>query len=564
MTTRGRQLRVDTQIADESTANLLSPNAKARSASRDRSASPSSPSRAHAPASPSAKESKRSKAIKPSGRLECRKLLHFLLCKVKDHTELAASSGAILLSISDAIAEDADDLKGDWLAHLVAVTMQLRDVLVFARERGWNLLSSEDGDERASPADRSPSAGRGRTLFATSPPPSPTLPQPTNQSAALSSDNLLSLTLDLLSRLTLIAANYRVQSFRPALPPLALQSVVMDIAAAVRPLLAGRLRPTSQFATALLPGIERWASVSQCRLLDLLSIIVLDAMTALQPLLLYSKRGGQHDDVFVTHHQQTRIHVQEATEDLSHRALLGADHSKPSVSLDGRATTSTFSGGQPVAIYRLAALVPLILDAALQTLSADDISTISRHKITALIVELVRTKRDLHLDLLHLIAYGRPSVRQQALAAMQAFWPGAMGHYSVTKPLNWMRSEATRVDSDPHQWAVWRYEAPDPCMICRRDVKGFGLKCLTGAHAPLHLECLNSQSNCEILQYTTPDLRTRIGALRFSLDHTRRLSSAQREHTSEAHRHQLCRTSELDDEIHLTSMLSIGYKISSH
>lgn len=56
-----------------------------------------------------------------------------------------------------------------------------------------------------------------------------------------------------------------------------------------------------------------------------------------------------------------------------------------------------------------------------------------------------------------------------------------------------------------------------PCHDCGQLVIGFGLRCSTGHHSPIHLECLNTTDGCLASTYQTAKGTSKLSLMRFSV-----------------------------------------------
>ncbi|KAH8923727.1 hypothetical protein BT69DRAFT_140619 [Atractiella rhizophila] len=161
----------------------------------------------------------------------------------------------------------------------------------------------------------------------------------------------------------------------------------------------------------------------------------------------------------------------------------------------------------------------------------------------ALIETIVDLKSDAYMDLLEIIAYGSSKSRLAALSILAAFYPRAIGHLSVADPLPRLdskQSEAVEVSpwthpargnvvvatprgqknkgrDDAHVFVPWKYAGGSAqCLECGKLVEGFGLRCITGHHDPVHFNCLNTKDASFMSHYVTDTGMNRIAAPRFS------------------------------------------------
>ena len=191
---------------------------------------------------------------------------------------------------------------------------------------------------------------------------------------------------------------------------------------------------------------------------------------------------------------------------------------------------------QPLHVYQLSALIPPLLSAILESTDSLSPSTPieTLHRLYRLLNLIVAAKPDSYLDLLEIIAYHTTQVRMAALRILGTYWPSAVGHAFVGKPLHVMSYDYevalrhmrhSRMPTEDHgynhQFLAWSFEATFPgqtnvsseskrasshqntCDFCNELITGFGLVCLDCTSA-VHLQCYDPPDGSFMTMYPSP------------------------------------------------------------
>ena len=166
--------------------------------------------------------------------------------------------------------------------------------------------------------------------------------------------------------------------------------------------------------------------------------------------------------------------------------------------------------------------------------------------IHSLLKTLVRLKPDLPHDILQIVAT-TPSdhVRFRALCLLHTYWPTSVGHMLTGESLPQLdydneRAQAalqvsslpTRARPNPHKWITWLYPehslnstvattgqvAPSSldvleilrCNECNKPVQGFALRCVSGHHNPVHLQCHVAPEDSSVIHYAAITGQTKL------------------------------------------------------
>lgn len=138
-------------------------------------------------------------------------------------------------------------------------------------------------------------------------------------------------------------------------------------------------------------------------------------------------------------------------------------------------------------------------------------------------------KQDAYLDVLEVVAYHGAPTRRKALAVLATFWPKALGHIVIGKPLpiagysdslsaqassNLPFSKVERDHIYAHEFMPWRFSHEDSssldhgvlrdcCHSCSNPIVGFGLLC-PFCCVCVHVNCYNSPDGTFHGQYLRP------------------------------------------------------------
>lgn len=186
---------------------------------------------------------------------------------------------------------------------------------------------------------------------------------------------------------------------------------------------------------------------------------------------------------------------------------------------------STKAPLQPLPVYYLASLIPPLLVAILESINLASPSPPTVHRLCRLINAIASSKPDAHLDVLEVVAYHTAKARRSALCLLSTFWPSALGHVLISKPLptfsyvdSLLRTGGTgpllrrRADHQyAHQFIPWRFPAASKptvfegslqqvCQVCSAVVYDFGLLC-PFCMCAVHFDCYDYPEGSFLSQY---------------------------------------------------------------
>lgn len=163
---------------------------------------------------------------------------------------------------------------------------------------------------------------------------------------------------------------------------------------------------------------------------------------------------------------------------------------------------------QPLPVYYLASINAPLLAAILENI--DTTSLPPTYSLCRLLDTIISSKPDSYLDVLEVIAYHVPQSRRAALTLLATFWPRALGHVVLSKPLRVLQGEPPWTGSMPdpplqsstscaHDFVPWRFRqsqrpsifdeaGSSSCQSCASPIMGFGLLCC-GCMCAVHFEC---------------------------------------------------------------------------
>jgi hypothetical protein len=186
---------------------------------------------------------------------------------------------------------------------------------------------------------------------------------------------------------------------------------------------------------------------------------------------------------------------------------------------------STKAPLQPLSVYYLASLIPPLLVAILESIDLTSPSPPTLYRLCQLINVIATSKPDAYLDVLEVVAYHTAKARRSALCLLSTFWPSALGHVFISKPLpifsyvdSLQRSGGTgpmlrrRADHPyAHQFVPWCFPAASKpalfeslsqqaCRSCSAAIFGFGLLCPFCMSA-VHFDCYDYPEGSLLSQY---------------------------------------------------------------
>lgn len=201
----------------------------------------------------------------------------------------------------------------------------------------------------------------------------------------------------------------------------------------------------------------------------------------------------------------------------------------------------TYKALIPMLLIRIFRVVPA--KSSLQTLQA-------LHKLLDL---LLRDKVDLFVDVLQAVhSASSPWAKERAMIFLSSHWPTMLGNCVITAPFapltlandTMMLSAKTNIIPAParakaHTWVPWWFPSSVPsrhgtstvrrldqsqvqtptmrnvCRECQKVIDGYGLRCTTGHHDPVHLQCYTANDGSAVLHYLSGDGKVKLAFPRF-------------------------------------------------
>ena len=213
---------------------------------------------------------------------------------------------------------------------------------------------------------------------------------------------------------------------------------------------------------------------------------------------------------------------------------------------------STRAPEQHVAIYYLSSLIPPLLAAILEHVDLSVNNDPTTQRFHRLFRVLMQSKPDVYLDLLEAVAYHTPQARYAGLLVMSRYWPKAIGHPTLSRPIDNLipdpRERAERRSSinrrSPaldhpyaHQFIPWCFNRPTrpilfdglspyDCRVCSQRIEGFGVLC-PFCMCGIHFDCYDYPEGSFFTQHSAGSDVQKVAVHRFChiLPHVRDGSS---------------------------------------
>ena len=172
--------------------------------------------------------------------------------------------------------------------------------------------------------------------------------------------------------------------------------------------------------------------------------------------------------------------------------------------------SSSNAPGQAISLYHLKSVTPPLLAAITEGIDFASASLSTLHRFYRLFQMIIDQKPDAYLDIIDIVAYHTPRARRAALSLLISFWPKALGHYTVSKPLSLLSYNEVILEVDgtthhiwdhpyAHQFVPWRFMEPSipaifdgfsygDCRSCMKPITDFGLLC-PYCTCSVHFDC---------------------------------------------------------------------------
>ncbi|KAI0062284.1 hypothetical protein BV25DRAFT_1804358 [Artomyces pyxidatus] len=415
---------------------------------------------------------------------------------------------------------------------------RLRDVLTISLAQQWQIFHDGSSTRRSSTRGSkgydevnprlspSPFRLRRRSRDASSRSPSPS-PDDVSQAP-----ELLSQCISILHSIVSEDCRHQLSSPRLLRPPNALQAISLDVAQLLIHMHQNSPAIISQVGFALLPALATFRAEMHFRLLSLFEEGILRGVLSqareIQGLdgdLDVDQKDGLRVDVNGLLQPLVSIQVEEPQdEDVSQpdfdwrRWML----SFPETS---RRIPSSNTPGQSLSLYHLTSLVAPLLAAVLEGIDFTSARLPTLHRFYRLFSMIVDLKPDVYLDVLQVVAYHTARARRAALEILSSYWPRALGHPIISKPLRiltYAEAIATAENAPPartrpgnhpyaHQFVLWRFlplstpslfqgQSFRDCRSCSNTIDGFGLLC-PFCTCSVHFDCYDYPDGNLLAQY---------------------------------------------------------------
>ncbi|KAF7294902.1 hypothetical protein MIND_01028100 [Mycena indigotica] len=339
-----------------------------------------------------------------------------------------------------------------------------------------------------------------------------------------SAPDLLSQCISVLSSVILEDCRFQIRDPGPLRPPNALQAVVLDVALYLLSIYRHDAKVVSDIGLALIPAFNTFPRSMHVRLLaffeDGVIRYILEDLARLRGQNSPKQPFGDDVDVAPA---AISITVDSAADEGAGTSVTNPYGWVPWTPVDIVNLRSGTAPFQSQAIYSLAAIVPPLIAAVLESVAQEEVRTDVIHRYNRLVQLIVAAKPDAYLDVLEVVAY-HTHARRSALRLLSTIWPQAFGHFVVAKALSANPSLA-RDHPYTHQFTPWHfYSSQNPlsaglsqakCHSCSSYIEGFGLAC-THCFCTVHFGCYDYPEGSAVVQYSTNKDVQRIATFRFS------------------------------------------------
>lgn len=417
---------------------------------------------------------------------------------------------------------------------------QLRDVLVISASQGWQIFDEGSVPETRTSGNKSPFRLSRNSLQ-----PSGRRSRSPSPAAAGTSPELLSQCISVLASVVLEDCRFQTRFPRPSRPPNSLQALVLDVSQFLIHTHRHDPKIVSDIGLALIPAFSTFQPEMHARLLAFFEdgVIrgILEDLGRARGSTIDSRSLGAGvtlNDVHTPGVISIRVdQAQDSDEGSSEPTGPYGWLPWSSASTNNLSLHSTNTPFQAKSVYCLAALVPPLLAAVLETVniaSQNETRVDVLHRFYRLIDLIVTAKPDAYLDILEVAAY-HPQAKHAALSVISTFWPKAIGHLVVGKSLpltsymhsglNKSKTRLTRDHPNTHQFAPWHFSQPaipssassqNCCHSCTTPILGFGLIC-PFCMCAVHFGCYDYPEGSHLVPYTSDKNIQRVASFRFSL-----------------------------------------------
>ncbi|WRT68054.1 uncharacterized protein IL334_005029 [Kwoniella shivajii] len=449
---------------------------------------------------------------------------------------------------------------------------QTRGLLVLADKQGLDLFDDDEGGRPSivgvpildsTPVKNKRKAGRFSSIapsnsikpsFSSSNRQEDTPPR-ASTSTSISGQMLLARILNILQTLLTVDCLHRTHLFRPLCPPLALQSACLDIASylyakskkePIKIRIVGMVVDGLYGMTGMLERVCEWL---EGRISELLIRLARDRggpgtkdktedMGWTDPFSTKSAPGKAVPTFAISTESQDTL----PPPNLNTPGWMRYSPTSPSFpffppgNVAGLLSTHAAKDASDTTI-EIASLVPKILLglSTMVDMTSSKFTTI--HRVHRLLSLILTAKPDSSLDLLEIVAHAPPAPRRTALEILSTFYPGAIGHNSISRRLanttysahraKWETGQdrALGEDDESHYFIPWRSSSKDDCNqtspkcgVCATDIHGFALRC-TLCRELRHLHCYHSAgvNTYDVITLSSDDTTPQMVHVKYSL-----------------------------------------------
>ncbi|KAI0703614.1 hypothetical protein BC835DRAFT_1483812 [Cytidiella melzeri] len=419
---------------------------------------------------------------------------------------------------------------------------QLRDILKVSLLHGWDVFSPDDAQDGPARQGSSSTGKRWRRKRSTSQLMRGSRSR--SRSASPTRDvqpqrvELFEDCLEVLSSVIEEDCRFQVRNPRPVRPANALQAVTLDVAQLL--LYTRRYDPRSvaQVGFAVLPAFRVFKPHLYPRLIAFFDEGViawmLHDLAKLQGGDLAKNEESDPEEA----HPIVAITVDEVLDDTPLQSERWQRWMKPGVGDSGVKTAN--APHHDVAIYYLTSLVQPVLGTIFEHVEILAPNTVTTQRFTRFFDHLFQRKPDVYLDLLGVVAYDTPKARSVAISLLAAYWPKAVGHVVISKPITSPRPTSNsfvrpdvrssiisanrmkHAQEHPydHQFVPWQFRpslnpalfeafASNHCKVCSCAIEGFGLLC-PFCMCAVHFDCYDYPQGSVLTEYSLqsdPEMR---------------------------------------------------------
>ncbi|KAI0306458.1 hypothetical protein B0F90DRAFT_1808156 [Multifurca ochricompacta] len=387
---------------------------------------------------------------------------------------------------------------------------RLRDVLMISLSHQWQIFNESEDLDVTVPS----SPFRRRRRSASIDPKHLTY-------SRIESTELLSQCISVLQSIVSEDCRFPLTPPRPSRPPNSLQAISLDIALLLVHMHAKSATIISQVGFALLPAFSTFRAEMHPRLL-----LFFEGM--LRNMLLEERqlRGFTKDSVEISDNQEyfsgfqsdgappPTVSIQVEPYEETHTDFRANPHSRAVRSpYADHCVPSQRASRQSLTSYRLLSLLSPLLAAISDAVDFSKASAFTLHRLRHLFDVIVDLRPDASLNVLETVAYHTPKARSTALGLLCSYWPRALGHCFISKPLDTLRGADASPSYHPHahQFVLWRFEEPSgpklfdgnilrECRACFRQIVGLGLFCPLCICA-VHYDCYDHPDGNLLKEY---------------------------------------------------------------